>query len=63
MSLKQLVNTPHLWDSFIDRLEDRIEMHRQKLERSTDPIDMYKAQGAIAELKKFKLLKEELKDG
>jgi hypothetical protein len=34
--------------------------HQRKLEQSTEPIDLYKAQGAISALRHLKYLKDEI---
>ena len=58
--LKGLVTTPHQWDAFVDMLDYQIEQHQRKLEQSTELIDVFKAQGAIAALRQLKYLKDEI---
>ena len=58
--LKPLVNAPLQWQAFEDMLDHYIVQHQRKLEQSVEPVDMYKAQGAIAALRQLKYLKEEV---
>lgn len=58
--LKGLVNTPFQWQAFEDMLDHNILQHQRKLEQATEPIDLYKAQGAIAALRHLKYLKDEI---
>lgn len=51
------------WDAFLEMIDAYIEMDVRKLETSTDPIDMYRAQGAIMSLKKLKYLRDEINKG
>lgn len=58
--LKVLINTPHAWDAFVDKLDSDITDQQRKLEQATDMSDVFKAQGAIAALRKLKYLKDEI---
>ncbi|CAB4156504.1 hypothetical protein UFOVP662_67 [uncultured Caudovirales phage] len=58
--LKPLVNTPIQWQAFEEMIDHNIMQHQRKLEQSTEPIDLYKAQGAIAALRHLKYLKDEI---
>jgi hypothetical protein len=58
--LKPLVNTPLLWGAFEQMLEYYIVQQQRKLEQSVEPIDLYKAQGAISALRQLKYLKDEI---
>jgi len=58
--LKPLVNAPLQWQAFEEMLEHYIIQHQRKLEQSSEPIDMYKAQGAISALRQLKYLKDEI---
>jgi hypothetical protein len=60
MSLKQLTNTDHLWKSFLSKIEERLEFHHKQLAISTESIEIYRHQGAIKELQRWKKLKEEI---
>ena len=41
-------------------LDATIEIHQKKLEQSIEPVDMYKAQGAIQVLRQLKYLRDEV---
>lgn len=58
--LKPLVNSNAQWAAFEEMIESYIEQQRKKLEQVADLPDMYKAQGAIAMLRKLKYLKDEV---
>jgi hypothetical protein len=58
--LKGMLNSPHLWDAFVDKLDYDIEQHQRKLEQATEMSDVFKAQGAIVALRQLKYLKEEI---
>ena len=58
--LKPFVNAPLQWQAFEDMLDYYIVQHQRKLEQSVEPVDMYKAQGAIAALRQLKYLKDEV---
>jgi len=58
--LKGMLNSPHLWDAFVDKLDYDIEQHQRKLEQATEMSDVFKAQGAIVALRQLKYLKDEI---
>jgi hypothetical protein len=58
--LKGMLNSPHLWDAFVEKLDYDIEQHQRKLEQATEMSDVFKAQGAIVALRQLKYLKEEI---
>lgn len=58
--LKGMLNSPHMWDAFVDKLDYDIEQHQRKLEQATELNEMFKAQGAIAALRQLKYLKDEI---
>jgi len=58
--LKGMLNSPHLWDAFVEKLDYDIEQQQRKLEQATELHEMFKAQGAIAALRQLKYLKEEI---
>lgn len=58
--LKGMLNSPHIWDAFMDKLDYDIEQHQRKLEQATELNEMFKAQGAIAALRQLKYLKDEI---
>lgn len=54
---------PALWNSFEEMLQHYIAIHQNKLEQSTEAVEIHRAQGAIAALKTLKYLKEEIQNG
>lgn len=59
-ALNDLVNRKMKWDAFNYVLDNYITFHQKTLEQSADEKELYKAQGAIAALRKLKYLKEEV---
>lgn len=58
--LKGMLNSPHIWDAFVEKLDYDIEQQQRKLEQASEMSDVFKAQGAIAALRQLKYLKEEI---
>lgn len=58
--LKGMLNSPHTWDAFVEKLDYDIEQQQRKLEQATELHEMFKAQGAIAALRQLKYLKDEI---
>ena len=58
--LKGMLNSPHMWDAFVEKLYYDIEQHQRKLEQATELSEVFKAQGAIAALRQLKYLKDEI---
>ncbi len=58
MSLKTWVNDKEGLDEFNKYLEELIYLQHKKMEQSNDLQEVYQAQGAIAALRKLKLLRE-----
>jgi len=58
--LKGMLNSPHLWDAFVDKLDYDIAQQQRNLEQATDLQQLFKAQGAIAALRHLKYLKDEI---
>ncbi len=58
--LKPLASTPTVWNAFVEMLDAQIEQHQRKLEQSTDMAEVFKAQGAIAVLRRFYFIKDEI---
>ena len=58
--LKGMINSPHMWDAFVEKLDYDIEQQQRKLEQASELPDVFKAQGAIAALRQLKYLKEEI---
>lgn len=55
-----LVNTPRAWAGFNEMLDDQIGSWQKKLEQVSDPVDIYKAQGAIQALRHLRYLRDEV---
>lgn len=60
MSLKKLVNDKELYDEFLKHVDDLIYLQHKQMEQATEPVIFYRAQGAITQLRKFKLLREQV---
>ncbi len=60
MKIKKLVNDKPLWDSFIEILNEKIEVSQRKLEQETNIENMYRAQGEIAALRRLTFLRDEI---
>lgn len=51
---------PMMWDAFVEMLDRSINLYQRKLEQSSDPVDIYRAQGSLHALKALKNLKDEI---
>jgi flagellar biosynthesis chaperone FliJ len=60
MSLKRIVNDYSMYNSLIEEFDERIEQQQKKLVQSKDPVDIYRAQGAILQLQNLKSLREKV---
>ena len=58
MKIKKLVNDKPLWDSFIEILNEKIEVSQRKLEQEVNIENVYRAQGEIAALRRLTFLRE-----
>ncbi len=58
--LQGLVNTPNTWAGFVEMLDAVIDLHHKKLEQAVEPVDLYKAQGAVQALRQLKYLRDEV---
>lgn len=63
MSLKQWVNDKNAMDDFIKHLDDLIYLQHKQMEQAAEPVIFYRAQGAINQLRKLKLLREQVNNG
>ena len=63
MSLKKLVNDKELYDEFLKHVDDLIYLQHKQMEQATEPVVFYRAQGAVATLRKLKLLREQVNGG
>ena len=60
MKIKKLINDKPLWDSFIEILNEKIEVAQRKLEQETSIEGVYRAQGEIAALRRLTFLRDEI---
>jgi hypothetical protein len=60
MKIKKLVNDKPLWDSFIEILNEKIEVSQRKLEQEVSIENVYRAQGEIAALRRLTFLRDEI---
>jgi hypothetical protein len=58
MSLKPLVNDKKLYDSFLEEIDERIELARKELEQASELESVFRSQGQITALRKLKMLRE-----
>lgn len=58
--LKGVFNTHIVWEAFTALLEQKARGYYKILEQAKDPIDLYKAQGALDALMKMKRLRNEI---
>jgi len=54
------VSNNHQWEAFNKYIDALIEQQHKILEQADNDIIMYRSQGAVASLKKLKLLKDEV---
>lgn len=60
MSLKQLVNSPDVYSSFLEMLEQKIKLTQSSLETAKEVVDIYRLQGQIHALRRLQLLRDEV---
>ena len=58
--LKALVNQPNSWNAFKEHLDVLLEAQHRTMEQATDPVDIYKAQGAVQMIKYLKGLRDQV---
>lgn len=58
--LKMFVNDPELWNSFVEEVQERVNLQHKLLEQAQDLKDVYRAQGEIASLKKMLMLRDKV---
>ena len=63
MNLKQWVNDKDFVDAFNEHLDGLIHLQHKIMEQATEPAIFYRAQGAITQLRKLKLLRETINGG
>jgi len=55
-----VVNNNHQWEAISNYVDALIEQQHKILEQADNDTIMYRAQGAVASLKKIKLLRDEV---
>lgn len=60
MSLKQLVNSHDVYQSFLEYVEKKITLHQRSLEVATDIVDIHRLQGQIIALRRLLSLRDEV---
>ena len=60
MNLKKLVNDKPLWDNFVEYVDHIIDQQHRAMEQAEDSIMLYRAQGAIATLRRLKYIRDEM---
>ena len=58
--LKALVNNQAQWSKFESYLDFLIEQQHRTMEQTTESVAMYRSQGAIYQLRRLKLLRDEV---
>ena len=58
--MKPLVNNNHQWEVFNNYIDELINKQHKALEQTDNSILMYRSQGAIASLRRLKLLRDEV---
>jgi len=58
--LKPWVNNNRQWEAFSSYIDALIEQQHKALEQSDNSILMHRSQGAVATLRKLKMLREEV---
>jgi len=59
-ALKPMASTPIQWQAFEDMLNYYAAVYQKSLEQAAEPVEIYRAQGAVMALKKLKQLKDEI---
>lgn len=60
MSLKQLVNTYDVHQSFLSYLSEKIASYQRSLEQATSMEEVYRLQGQILALRRLMMLRDEV---
>ena len=59
-ALKPLAHNSILWGAFEEMIDHYIALRVKELEQADNTVNLYRAQGAIASLKKLKTLRDEI---
>ena len=60
MSLKKLVNSHDVYQSFLKYINDMITLRQKSLETAIEPHDIYRLQGQIKELRRLLTMRDEV---
>lgn len=60
MSLKQLVNTPEIWESFVEEINAKLELKKKTLIGTNEYEHILREQGAIRALERLLYLRDEV---
>tara|TARA_R110001606_G_scaffold217007_2_gene364917 strand:+ start:72 stop:263 length:192 start_codon:yes stop_codon:yes gene_type:complete len=60
MSLKQFVNDKPQWDAFCEELDVWISEQHKSLEQAEHSIEVHRAQGSVATLRRLKYLRDKV---
>jgi len=63
MSLKQLVNTPEIWNAFNEELDALIAQQQRSMEQQNDLTSIYRLQGQINAYRNLKYLRDKVNHG
>jgi len=63
MSLKMLVNSPDLWKSFLEELDERVDRVNKQMAQLDDPKDLYRCQGELKTLRSLQKLRDKINYG
>jgi hypothetical protein len=62
MSLKLLVNNIHIWNAFVEELDERISGTHKSMENISDTAELYRHQGAIKAMRQLKYLRDKVNE-
>jgi|TARA_B110000259_G_C14003699_1_gene397207 hypothetical protein len=59
-ALKPMASTPIQWQAFEEMLDYYIGIQYKSLDQAADPVEIYRAQGAVMAFRKLKNLRDEI---
>jgi len=63
MNLKPFVNSPDLWKTFLEELDERIEKTNKQMSQMDEPKDLYRCQGELKALRSLQKLRDKVNNG
>lgn len=60
MSLKQLVNTPEIWNAFVEEINIKLDLRKKTLIGTNEYEHILREQGAIRALERLLYLRDEV---